>query len=400
MLDSARHFFAVTEVERIIEEMSQVKLNLLHWHLSDDQGWRIESKVFPKLSSLNGQPFYTQDEIRHVVSFAKEQGVEVIPEIDMPGHTTAMIAAYPEVSCRGEPVSLAQGGGIYKVILCAGKERTYSFLFTLLDEVVALFESPYFHLGGDEAPKSEWEQCDDCKAYKEKMGLANFEDLQGHFTARLAELLRQKGKTVMCWNDVLNAAALPENLTVQYWIEWGELKKTAAYYDKGGPVVFSDMFSLYFDYPSSFSSLKKVYNYRPVIGTRDCSDGTNTVGIEACLWSEGIITPQNLETAIFPRLFALAEAGWTRNRDYGDFEKRLIGKLESLTSRGIAFTPLDQSNPEGEARTAAIVQYFKALSGTMAGAGSSMDPEMLAEMSKAWIQGFNLPPEALAGHGQ
>jgi hexosaminidase len=400
MLDCARHFFAAAEVERIIEEMSLVKLNVLHWHLSDDQGWRIESRAFPKLSGLDGQPYYTQDEIRHVVSFAKERGVEVIPEIDMPGHTTAIIAAYPELSCKGEPVSLASGGGIFKVILCAGKDRTYSFLFTLLDEVAALFESPYFHLGGDEAPKTEWEQCDDCKAYKEKMGLATFEDLQGHFTACLAEHLRQSGKTVVCWNDVLNAAALPENLTVQYWIEWGDPQKTAAFYGKGGSVVFSDMFSLYLDYPASFSSLKKVYNYRPVIGSRDCSDGANTVGIEACLWSERIITPQNLETAIFPRLFAMAEAGWTRDRDYGNFEKRLIAKLEGLKSRGIAFTPIDQSNPEGEARSAAIAQFFQAMSANMAGAASTIDPEMLAGMLKVMVQGFDLPPEALAAFKQ
>ena len=173
MLDCVRHFFEAAEIERILEEMALVKMNVFHWHLSDDQGWRIESAVYPRLNEKGGA-FYTKDEIRRILVFARERGIQVIPEIDLPGHTTALLAAYPELSCQGEQLNLAAGGGIYPIILCAGKESVYSFLYPLLDEVCGLFDGPLIHLGGDEAPKAEWERCEHCKGALEKHGLADF----------------------------------------------------------------------------------------------------------------------------------------------------------------------------------------------------------------------------------
>ncbi|MDR2516568.1 MAG: beta-N-acetylhexosaminidase [Spirochaetaceae bacterium] len=389
MLDCSRHFFESAEIERILEEMALVKLNIFHWHLSDDQGWRIESRAFPKLHA--GGPRYTQEEIRRIVAFARDRGIEVIPEIDLPGHTTALLSVYPELSCREEPVSPVTGGGIFPIILCAGKERVYEFLFTLLDEIADLFDSPLIHLGGDEAPKTEWEQCEHCKAALKRLGLEDFEDLQGHFTARLAEHLAGKGKKVRCWNDILKSRVLPGNMDIQYWVEWDASGGLESYFDRGGGVVFSDMFSLYFDYPASFSSLQKVFRYEPAIGGRSRAASPNTAGVEACLWTERVPTAAALERAIFPRLFALAETAWAGPGDYRDFEDRLRLKLETLKTRGVSFTPLEQCNPEGEARLAEIARFWKEFQASSGGIELAVPPETMAEMSKAMARGFNLP---------
>jgi hexosaminidase len=395
MLDCVRHFFETAEVERILEEMALVKLNVLHWHLSDDQGWRLESRVYPKLNQVSG-PFYTWDEIRGVTAFAKQRGIEVIPEIDLPGHTTALLAAYPELSCRGEPVELGKGGGIYPVILCAGKERVYEFLFPLLDEAAGLFDSPVIHLGGDEAPKGEWQKCPHCTAAVENLKLAGFEDLEGHFISRLAEYLAAKGKRVRCWNDILKAKKLPENLSIQYWVDWDKSGASQSFFDAGGDVVFSDMFSLYFDYPESLNSLEKVYRCEPAIRGRSLTGAANALGLEACIWTERIALPELLETAVFPRLFAMAEAAWSGGGDYAGFEQRLGIKLKSLAERGVAFTPLEDCNPKGEARLEEIKRWFmQTFQGMALEDGKPPDPEFLNQIRAAFAQGFNLPPECM-----
>lgn len=387
MLDCVRHFFDRAEVERIIEQMSLVKLNVFHWHLSDDQGWRIESNAFPELNALPGGR-YSRDDIRQVVAFARERGVEVIPEIDLPGHTTAILSAFPGLSCRGEKLSPAEAGGIYKIILCAGKEETYSFLYRLLDETAELFDSPYFHLGGDEAPKDEWEQCEHCKGMIAREGLAGFGDLQAHFTARLAAHLAEKGKRVVCWNDVLHAET-PPPADIQYWVDWTGGAEMRKFHDGGGRVVFSDMFSLYLDYPECFSSLEKVYGYEPHLGDSSRASAPNTAGIEACIWTERLDSPEALERKIFPRLFALAEAAWTRDRDYADFEERLGAKLAALEKEGIAFLPLERCNPKGAARAAEIAEFWQAMQAAMGGS-SLPDPAMLERMVAMLVQGFDL----------
>jgi hexosaminidase len=394
-LDCARHFFDTPELERILEEMALVKLNALHWHLSDDQAWRIESRVHPKLNRASG-PFYTQDEIRHIAAFARERGIEVIPEIEMPGHATGILAAYPELSCRGEPVELGKGGGIYPVILCAGKEEVYDFLFPLLDEAAGLFDSPVFHLGGDEAPKGEWERCPHCRGAMAKNGLADLEDLQGWFITRLAERLGARGKTVRCWNDILKAGTLPENLDIQYWVDWDQSGAMDAFLEKGGQAVFSDLFSLYFDYPEGFIPLEKVYRYEPAVRGRSLAGAPGLRGMEACVWTERIAAPEGLERAIFPRLFALAEAAWSGGGDYGNFEGRLGGKLAGLAERGVAFTALEACNPQGDARLEGIRRWFSS-QGAAPEDGKMPDPEQLTRIRAMFARGFNLPGELFSG---
>ncbi|MDR0910858.1 MAG: family 20 glycosylhydrolase, partial [Spirochaetaceae bacterium] len=203
-LDCARHFYAVDEVKKIINEAAIAGANVFHWHLTDDQGWRIESKQFPKLQAINPE-YYTQNDLKAVVDFADTKGVEVIPEIELPGHTRSLLVAYPEFSCTGESVELATKGGIYDVILCPGKDSMFAFLEELLNEVCALFPGLRFHIGGDEAPKNKWHDCPDCRKRMEQEGLQDYEDLQGYFTNRVNAIIKKNGKKAICWNDSLVA---------------------------------------------------------------------------------------------------------------------------------------------------------------------------------------------------
>jgi hexosaminidase len=335
MLDCSRHFFPLSVVKKVIEEMSLLKLNAFHWHLTDDQGWRIESKEFPELTENSGYDFYTQDEIREVVSFAKERGVDVIPEIDLPGHTTALLRVLPWLSCKGKAPEEAYLGDVFSIIACAGKEESYNFLEKLLGEACGLFESKYFHIGGDEAPKTEWMQCPNCNAYFERLGLSSFEDLQGHFTCRMAEFLRANGKTAICWNDVTSARELPDDLVIQYWNEFSGAGSVAERFSAGRPVIFSDLRNMYFDYPQDVVTVQKVYSYSPALGELSCSQAPNALGIQACLWSELFSTEKELEERMFPRIFALAENAWSNSRDYSGFMRRMKLESDEAKARGV-----------------------------------------------------------------
>lgn len=355
-LDCARHFFSADIVKQVIEQLSLVKINVLHWHLTDDQAWRIESKAFPKLHETSGQ-YYTWNEIRDIVEYARIRGVEVIPEVDLPGHTTGILAAYPEYSCFGETVSLATAGGIYPVILCAGKEITFELIAKLLDEICPLFPSDRFHIGGDEAPKSEWQKCPDCRKRMDEEGLANAEDLQGYFSIRVAEMLKKYGKKPICWNDSLKADKLPDDTLIQYWTAQ-HLKQMEHYYAAGGPFIYSDMFDLYFDYPHSMIPLKRVYNLAPVIGRSACGGAENLVGIESCLWAEHIATPEQLFTKLFPRAYATAEAAWSTEKDYENFKRRLIPLTEKAEKAGVTVTAESWWNPKGTGRRDEAIAYM------------------------------------------
>lgn len=355
-LDCARHFFPVDTVKNVIEQISLVKMNVLHWHLTDDQGWRIESRAFPKLQEMSEQ-YYTWEEIREIVEFARIRGVEIIPELDLPGHTTGILAAYPEYSCFGEAVRLATGGGIYPVILCAGKEITFRLVETLLDEICPLFPAERFHIGGDEAPKSEWQKCPDCQKRMTDEGLATEEDLQGWFSVQIAETLKKHGKKPICWNDSLKAAFLPEDTLIQYWTAQ-HLKQMEPYFASGGKFIYSDMFDLYFDYPHSMIPLKRAYQVSPAIGRIHCAGAENLVGLESCLWAEHIVTPEQLYARIFPRAYAVAEATWSKKRNYRDFLHRLTPLAAKAAASGVQGTPSDGWDPKGKARREDAFAYL------------------------------------------
>jgi len=365
LLDSARHFFSVDTVKEFIEAISLAKLNVLHWHLTDDQGWRVESKLFPKLHEQCAPLYYTQEELRDVIEFARARGVEIIPEIDLPGHVTSILSVYPELSCFGRQLEIAPAWGIYATILCAGKEAVFELLLPLLEEIAGIFPSPRFHLGGDEAPKGEWQSCPLCQQRMEEEGLASAEELQGWFTARLAEHLRGLGKQPICWNESLLAECLPglaPDLTVQYWAEMHTKGPTRRFWENGGSVIFSDFMNTYLDQPHGFTPMKTVYAYEPGLpGFRPdpLAPPGPVAGMEACLWAEFIETPEQLARMAFPRAYAIAEAAWTqpRRKDYNGFRCRLALWLERFPGPG--FTPPEDADPALPARYKERLAWLK-----------------------------------------
>ena len=356
-LDCARHFFPISTIKKVIEGISFAEMNIVHWHLSDDHGWRIESKKFPKLHEASGE-YYTQEEIREVVAYAKEHGIEVIPEIDMPGHNLALLAAFPEYSCKGQPVEMAKARGVYKTILCAGKDETYAFVEELLEEIIPLFDSKYFHIGGDEAPKDEWKECSHCDAKMKELGLTNYEDLQGHFTRQVCEILKKYGKTPICWNDALLASNIPQDVVIQYWtIDYA--KQMVPFVEKGGKWIYSDMFELYLDYPHSMIPLKKVYEFEPHLYKYDIPKMDGLIGFEACAWTEHIDNEKDLCEHIFPRVFALAErANGEEHTDYESFKERVREKVKRLESAGIPYTKEEWWDPKGSARREDALEFY------------------------------------------
>ena len=355
-LDCSRHFFTADEVKKVIDQMTRVKLNVLHWHLVDDQGWRIECKTLPLLHETTGT-YYTQEEIRSVIEYARVRGMEIIPEIDMPGHTRSMIAAYPHLSCFGEKTELCQFGGIFEKILCPGKDETFEFIEKLLTEVCALFPDDRFHIGGDEAPKTEWKKCPHCKARMEALGLTDYEDLQGYFTKRVVAILKKHGKRAVCWNDVLESKDVDTENIIQYWTAQHEAP-VPAFIERGGKVIFSNMSALYFDYPHGINSLNRVYHYQPVVMGKSYADSPNMLGYEAALWSEQVETPEHLEELLFPRLYAVSEIAWNEAGDYADFEHRAEKKIEIAAKQGVNCMTKDGWNPEGEARVQSAATFI------------------------------------------
>lgn len=357
-LDCARHYFSVETIKKVIEGISFGELNTLHWHLTDDHAWRIESKKFPKLHESSGQ-YYTQEEIRQVIDYAKERGIDVIPEIDMPGHNLALLSIFPEYSCKGEHVTPAKARGVYKTILCAGKEETYGFVEELLGEIIPLFDSEYFHIGGDEAPKDEWKECPHCNAKMKELGITSYEDLQGYFTAQVCEILKKYHKTPICWNDALLASNIPDDIVVQYWtIDYA--KEMSNFVEKGGKWIYSDMFEVYLDYPHSMIPLKKVYEFQPHLYKYDIPTMEGLIGFEACTWTEHIDNEQKLCEHIFPRVYALAErANGEKHTDYESFKARVREKTKLLEKAGIPYTKEDWWDPKGKSRRDdAIAFYF------------------------------------------
>ena len=355
-LDCSRHFFTADEVKKVIDQMTRVKLNVLHWHLVDDQGWRIECKTLPLLHETTGT-YYTQEEIRSVIEYARVRGMEIIPEIDMPGHTRSMIAAYPHLSCFGEKTELCQFGGIFEKILCPGKDETFEFIEKLLTEVCALFPDDRFHIGGDEAPKTEWKKCPHCKARMEALGLTDYENLPAYFTKRVVANHKKHGKRDVCWNYVLESKDVDTENIIQYWTAQHEAP-VPAFIERGGKVIFSNMSALYFDYPYGINSLNKVYHYQPVVMGKSYADSPNMLGYEAALWSEQVETPEHLEELLFPRLYAVSEIAWNEAGDYADFEHRAEKKIEIAAKQGVNCMTKDGWNPEGEARVQSAATFI------------------------------------------
>lgn len=361
-LDCARNFVPVEELKKILEQMSLVKLNVFQWKLSDDQAWRLEVVRAPKLTERSsGGAFYTRDDVKEVVAFAKSRGIEVVPEIHLPGHVTALLHAYPQYSCYNDKVELATVGGLYAPILCAGFEGTYDFLDRLFEEITTLFPSEHFHIGGGVALKDDWATCPVCRTKLEKEGLKDTEELFGFFLTRVSELLEHYGKKAVFYNDALETGNAPVNGTVQYWnVNFADA--TLDYADEGHAYVYSDFFELALDYPHSLVPLQKVYAVAPHIGRFVAEDDPNLKGLVATVSTEHLKDLGALEQHLFPRIFALAEAAWAGpGKDYEEFLTRLRPLMYNVRKSGVQTTPERWWDPTGNRRREDALSYYQSL---------------------------------------
>lgn len=369
-LDCARTFFSVDEVKKIIDNLSLIKMNVLHWHLSDDQAWRIESKILPKLNSVS-EEYYTHQEIKDVISYAQVRGIDIIPEIDVPGHTRAILEAYPELSCTGQKVSSAKTAGIFSEIFCASQEHVFSFIEQLFEEITSLFPSKYFHFGSDEVPTWQWQKCPHCQALMREKSYDTPRMLQAYFAQRVHDILDKFGKQSIAWNDLLLAGA-PENTTIQYWTV-NHARSMNQYAYSGKPYIYSNMFRYYFDYPHSMSPLKRVFEHKPNIYGRECAQDTGFKGIEACVWCEYIDDDEQLENQLFPRMYAVAETAWANpNYSYPEFLRRIEKNLEASLKTGLTPAPRTSWDPKGKARRRNAIAYFRKMN-------TSQDPKTKRE---------------------
>lgn len=350
MLDVGRHFFPVEFIKRQIDLLSYYKINTFRWHLTEDQGWRIEIKKYPKLIAVGAWRkeadgstyggYYTQRQIREVVEYARVRNVQVIPEIEMPGHSVAALAAYPEYSCRQKPLKVTAEWGVHKDVFCAGNENTFDFLKDVLDEVIALFPSPYIHIGGDEVPKDRWKECSRCQHRIKSEGLKDEHELQSYFIRRIQQYLESKGKTLIGWDEILEGGA-DRNVVVEVWRGNAEAAKALA---RGHRMIVAGPF--YFDTPIKNKTLRDVVltdlNSVPTyFENRDL-----VLGAECPLWTENV-TPVNAESKLYPRLQAFAEVTWAGNGgSFDDLKRRMAAHYAYMDLLGIAYGPEDKALAE------------------------------------------------------
>ncbi|HEY2762370.1 MAG TPA: family 20 glycosylhydrolase, partial [Pirellulales bacterium] len=343
------HFFTVDDVKRFLDLMAFYKFNTFHWHLTEDQGWRIEIKKYPKLTEVgawrddgNGGKyggFYTQDQIREVVAYAAARHIHVVPEIEMPGHSQAALAAYPELSCTGGPFTVGTRWGIYKDVYCAGKDHTFDFLQDVLAEVMDLFPGEFIHIGGDECPKDRWEACPDCQAQIKVEGLHDEKELQSYFIKRIDTFVSSKGRRIIGWDEILEGGLAPGAAVMSWHGTTGAVAAVKADHD----VVLSPTSNCYFDYPQAKSldqvkasgnllPLEKVYSLNPMPKELSDQQATHVLGAQANLWTERIENPARLDYMTYPRACALAEVVWSpaENRSWDDFQSRLTRQLKQL----------------------------------------------------------------------
>ena len=396
-LDVCRHFFPVKFIKHYLDWMASCKLNTFHWHLTDDQGWRIEIRRYPRLTQIGGYRaqtqiggfhedpityeqgryggYYTQDEIREVVAYAAERHITVIPEVEMPGHAMAALAAYPELACGHGPKHFETSGrwGVLDDVFCPGKEQTFEFLEGVLDEVLELFPSKFIHIGGDECPRVRWKECPDCQARLTAEGLKDESGLQAYLTHRIGRYLEAKGRRLIGWDEILEGGPAPDAVVMS----WRGTKGGIAAARQQHEVIMTPSTYLYFDKkatdsydePVSLSSsllpLEKVYGYDPSEGIAP-EDQRYLLGVQANLWTEFIWTEGRVSFQLLPRIYALAEIAWSpvERKSWEEFaEVRLPAHLARIDATGEPYrlpAPLGIENgtSEGESFSFAIRPPF------------------------------------------
>ncbi len=352
-LDVGRHIFPVRFIKKYIDLLALYKFNTFHWHLTDDQGWRIEIKKYPRLTEIgawrdqtlighggkkpykyDGEKyggFYNQDEIRDIVKYAEERKITIIPEIEMPGHSMAALAAYPELACHPADFKVAERWGVFDDIYCA-KDETFEFLENVLLEVMELFPSKYIHIGGDEAPKTKWKTSAVCQATIKREGLKDEQELQSYFIQRIGKFLNAHGRSIIGWDEILEGG-LAANATL---MSWRGTEGGIAAAMQGHDVIMTPGSYCYFDHYQAnpeteplaiggYTSLEKVYYYNPIPDTLSRKEAKHILGAQANVWTEYMGTSEYVEYMILPRMAALAEVDWTypANKDWGSFKNRV-----------------------------------------------------------------------------
>ena len=390
-VDESRHFFGKDFIKKVIDDMFRLKINVLHWHLSDDQGWRIEIKKYPLLTEIGSKRkytqiggwqvnkvdntpyggFYTQDDIKEIVKYAADRCVSIVPEIDIPAHFAAALAAYPQLACRnlkrdvqgffGGIVPKKKGVKDWNRPLCVSKDETFHFICDVYEEVTELFPFKYFHIGGDECNTSEWQMCPECQKMMRENGLENERDLQVAFENRVSAFLKEKGKTAICWNDILKGqGADKENIVIQQWLP-GQDKAVKQFVNDGGRVIMSNHKEFYYDMPYAQTPLKKAYNYSlKKYGIND-ENIQNVLGVECEMWTEWIATEEKFMFLLHPRFEAFAEVAWLKEekRNYKNFIFRYENYKSVLGKLGIIFAKTEIANPQNPIKRAEIVRKFR-----------------------------------------
>lgn len=304
LLDATRSFCPMPEIFRLIDLCSSLKLNVLHWHLTDDQGWRLAIDAYPHLTDASPQ-FYSKEDVQTVLSYARERNITIIPEIDMPGHFVAALAHYPQFSCTGGPFSIPQGEGIFSELLCLGKDEALVFAERIIEEVCDLFPAPYIHLGGDETPLIRWKECPDCQKKMQELALKEEKDLLCWFANSMAQVAKKKGKSVIFWDDSIDVHYDP-SIVCQVW---NPLKSGSdAVGDRS--LIMSHYFRTYLNLPHSIIPTRDVYQYGQLL-KEESKQRPAIMGAEFLLWTEYIHTRVERDKHLFPRLGAGAETLWT-----------------------------------------------------------------------------------------
>ncbi len=358
-LDCCRHMFPVEFIKKYLDILAMYKMNTFHWHLTDDQGWRIEIKKYPKLTEIgawrketmgDGIPYggyYTQDQIREIVAYAKDRYITVVPEIEMPGHCLSALAAYPQLSCTGGPFEVGTTWGVFDDVYCAGNDSVFTLLENVLTEVMDLFPGKYIHIGGDEVPKTRWQQCPKCQARMKAEGLKDETQLQSYFIQRIEKFLNSHGRRIIGWDEILEGGLAP-NAAVMSWrgIEGGIAAAKAKHVAVMTPGNYC-----YFDHYQSqdiknepkafggYTSLEKVYSYEPVPDSLNAEEAKYIIGTQANMWSEYFESTQQAEYMLLPRLCALSEVAWTPKelKNFDDFSKRIEKHYQILSKMKINY---------------------------------------------------------------
>lgn len=368
MLDVGRHFFPVSYLKKYIDILAIYKINTFHWHLTEDQGWRIEVKKYPLLTEIShwrdetvvghaskskqydGRGyggFYTQEQAREIVRYAAERYITVVPEIEMPGHSTAALAAYPNLGCTGGPYQVSKTWGVHNEVFCAGKEETFTFLKDVLDEMLDIFPSQFIHIGGDECPKDAWKVCEACQKKIAEEGLKDEHELQSWFITRMDQYLTSKGRRLIGWDEILEGGLAPQATVMSWRGIKGGIEAAKQHHD----VVMTPTTHMYLDYYQSenkeseplaiggFLPVEKVYSYEPVPDELTTEEAKYILGVQSNLWTEYIPNTKYAEYMLLPRLQAQAEVGWTKKdlKNFPDFEKRLEIDYLRLDKLGINY---------------------------------------------------------------